>query len=186
MAANAGMYASTAARRAGMHVRYADVDGASLTLAWPHVERVLDDSVALVIVTHLYGRMAETEAIVEGCRRRDIRVLEDCAQAIGALSPAGRAGSLADAGAFSFYPTKISVRSATAARSRRRGPRWPSTCDACANTVGARSTRSPKMAGGTAGWTSCRPPFFAFAYRASTLATRAAVRSSPATPKRPR
>jgi aminotransferase EvaB len=105
-AANAGMYATTAAHRAGLRVRYADVDRGSLTLDWANVEAVLDDSVSLVAVTHLFGRLAEMDAIIEGCHRRGIRVVEDCAQAIGATGPAGRAGSLGDAAAFSFYPTK--------------------------------------------------------------------------------
>jgi aminotransferase EvaB len=105
-AANAGMYASTAARRAGCGVRYADVDRATLTLDWPAVEAVLDDAVSVVVVTHLYGRLADVAAIREGCAARGIRVLEDCAQAIGAAGPGGRAGALGDAAAFSFYPTK--------------------------------------------------------------------------------
>jgi dTDP-3-amino-2,3,6-trideoxy-4-keto-D-glucose/dTDP-3-amino-3,4,6-trideoxy-alpha-D-glucose/dTDP-2,6-dideoxy-D-kanosamine transaminase len=105
-AANAGTYASTAARRAGCSVRYADVDRATMNLEWATVEPVLDDAVSVVIVTHLYGRMADAGPLLEGCARRGIRVVEDCAQAIGATGPSGRAGSLGDAAAFSFYPTK--------------------------------------------------------------------------------
>ena len=105
-AANAGAYTSTAARRAGSNVRYADIDRATMTLDWANVERVLDEAVSVVVVTHLYGRMAALEAIVEGCHARGIRVVEDCAQAIGAIGPSGRAGSIGDAAAFSFYPTK--------------------------------------------------------------------------------
>jgi dTDP-4-amino-4,6-dideoxygalactose transaminase len=106
MAANAGSYASTAARRAGCAARYADVDRTTLTLDWAGVESALDDSVSVVIVTHLYGRMADVAGICDGCARRGTRVVEDCAQAIGALGPSGRAGSVGDAAAFSFYPTK--------------------------------------------------------------------------------
>jgi dTDP-4-amino-4,6-dideoxygalactose transaminase len=105
-AANAGMYASTAARRAGCEVRYADVERATLNLAWPTIEPVLDGAVSIVVVTHLYGRIADVAEIRAGCAARGIRVVEDCAQAIGARGPAGRAGALGDAAAFSFYPTK--------------------------------------------------------------------------------
>jgi dTDP-4-amino-4,6-dideoxygalactose transaminase len=105
-AANAGVYAATAARRAGAMVRYADIQRSTLTLDWSTVEPVLDESVSVVVVTHLYGRMAAVDAILAGCHRRGIRVLEDCAQAIGAVGPAGRAGAIGDAAAFSFYPTK--------------------------------------------------------------------------------
>ena len=60
----------------------------------------------MVVVTHLYGRMADVAGIRDGCARRGMRVVEDCAQAIGAIGPSGRAGSVGDAAAFSFYPTK--------------------------------------------------------------------------------
>jgi dTDP-4-amino-4,6-dideoxygalactose transaminase len=105
-AANAGMYASTAIRRAGCRVRYADVDRATLVLDWPALEPVLDDDVAVVVVTHLYGRMADAVGIRARCAPRGVRVLEDCAQAIGAYGRHGRAGAAGDAAAFSFYPTK--------------------------------------------------------------------------------
>jgi dTDP-3-amino-2,3,6-trideoxy-4-keto-D-glucose/dTDP-3-amino-3,4,6-trideoxy-alpha-D-glucose/dTDP-2,6-dideoxy-D-kanosamine transaminase len=105
-AANAGMYATTAARRAGLRVRYADVDRSTSVLTWPAIEAVLDASVSLVVVTHLYGRAIEMDALLAGCHRRGIRVVEDCAQAIGARTSSGRAGSAGDAAAFSFYPTK--------------------------------------------------------------------------------
>jgi aminotransferase EvaB len=105
-AANAGMYTTTAARRAGLRVRYADIDRSTSNLTWPAVEAVLDASVSVVVITHLYGRAAELDAVVAGCHRRGVTVVEDCAQAIGARSASGRAGSSGDAAAFSFYPTK--------------------------------------------------------------------------------
>ena len=105
-AANAGMYASTAVRRAGLQVRYADVDADTLLLTPESIEAVLDDRVSVVIVTHLYGRLADVAGIREALEGRGIALVEDCAQAAGAGAPGGRAGSLADVAAFSFYPTK--------------------------------------------------------------------------------
>ena len=105
-AANAGMYSATALRRAGLQPRYADVDPDTLLLTPESVAAVLDDDVSIVIVTHLYGRVADVAGIREVLRARGIALLEDCAQAAGA-GPAGhRAGSLGDVAAFSFYPTK--------------------------------------------------------------------------------
>ena len=57
-------------------------------------------------MTHLYGLLAEIEAIVGLCREREIPVVEDCAQAAGARRGGRRAGTFGDAAAFSFYPTK--------------------------------------------------------------------------------
>jgi dTDP-3-amino-2,3,6-trideoxy-4-keto-D-glucose/dTDP-3-amino-3,4,6-trideoxy-alpha-D-glucose/dTDP-2,6-dideoxy-D-kanosamine transaminase len=104
-AANAGGYTTTAARRAGRGVTYADVDPAHLCLSARSVEPLLG-GVAIAVVTHLYGRLAPIEEIVQLCHDRGVAVIEDCAQAVGAERGGRRAGSFADAAAFSFYPTK--------------------------------------------------------------------------------
>src|SRR6185436_15299290 len=63
--------------------------------------------VKTVIVVHLYGRLAEVEAIDALCRVRGLPWIEDCAQAHGACAADGRrAGSIGTIAAFSFYPTK--------------------------------------------------------------------------------
>lgn len=105
-AANCGGYTTTAARRAGFTVRYADVDPATHLLSATTLAPVLDSSVGVVVVTHLYGRAADVAEIRALCVPLGILVVEDCAQALGAMTDAGRVGSLADAAAFSFYPTK--------------------------------------------------------------------------------
>jgi dTDP-3-amino-2,3,6-trideoxy-4-keto-D-glucose/dTDP-3-amino-3,4,6-trideoxy-alpha-D-glucose/dTDP-2,6-dideoxy-D-kanosamine transaminase len=105
-AANAGGYAAVAARRCGLTVRFADVEENDLLLAPGAVERALTPRTSAVVVTHLYGKMARVEEIRELCRSRGVRVLEDCAQAAGARTAGVLAGSVGDAAAFSFYPTK--------------------------------------------------------------------------------
>jgi dTDP-4-amino-4,6-dideoxygalactose transaminase len=105
-AANAGAYGTVAARRRALAVRFADVDENSLLLTAATVERALTARTQVVIVTHLYGKMAPVAEIVDLCHARGVRVLEDCAQAAGARSDGRRAGSIGDASAFSFYPTK--------------------------------------------------------------------------------
>jgi dTDP-4-amino-4,6-dideoxygalactose transaminase len=62
--------------------------------------------VRAVIATHLYGRLADVEAITAICGPLGIPVVEDCAQAHGAARNGKAAGSFGDAGCFSFYPTK--------------------------------------------------------------------------------
>jgi dTDP-3-amino-3,4,6-trideoxy-alpha-D-glucose transaminase len=59
-----------------------------------------------VVPVHLYGQCADVDAIVELCEGREIAVVEDCAQAHGAMLRERHAGSIGRAGAFSFYPTK--------------------------------------------------------------------------------
>ncbi|HZL04555.1 MAG TPA: DegT/DnrJ/EryC1/StrS family aminotransferase, partial [Coriobacteriia bacterium] len=90
----------------GLRVRYTDIDPTSHLLDPAALETVLDDSVGVVVVTHLYGRAADVDAAKALCTPRGIAVLEDCAQAIGVRTPAGLVGSLASVATFSFYPTK--------------------------------------------------------------------------------
>ena len=59
-----------------------------------------------VIVTHLYGRLADIEQIAALARKAGQKVIEDCAQAHGARRHGRKAGSFGDIAAFSFYPTK--------------------------------------------------------------------------------
>jgi aminotransferase EvaB len=101
-AANAGGYTTNAALQRGMVPRYADVEEEDLLMSRKTVEAALSPETAVVVVTHLYGKMAPIESICELCHERGIPVVEDCAQAAGAHG----AGSFGDAAAFSFYPTK--------------------------------------------------------------------------------
>jgi len=105
-AANCGGYTTTAARRAGFAVRYVDVDEATLCLDPSSLPEALDPTVGVVVVTHLYGRAADVQAVRAVCEPLGIAVLEDCAQALGARIAGARVGGIGDAAAFSFYPTK--------------------------------------------------------------------------------
>jgi aminotransferase EvaB len=105
-AANAGGYSMLAARRCGMSVRFADVEDSDLVVSERTIEQALTPRTRIVVVTHLYGKMARVSAIRDLCHARGIAVVEDCAQAAGAHIDGHYAGSFADAAAFSFYPTK--------------------------------------------------------------------------------
>lgn len=70
------------------------------------VRAAIGPATRAVIPVHLYGMAADVEAIVDVCRTRGVRVLEDAAQGHGATVRGVRVGSLGDASAWSFYPTK--------------------------------------------------------------------------------
>jgi dTDP-4-amino-4,6-dideoxygalactose transaminase len=59
-----------------------------------------------VLAVHLYGQLADMPAISKLCRERGLLLLEDAAQAHGAVINGIRAGAWGDAAAFSFYPGK--------------------------------------------------------------------------------
>ena len=105
-AANAGGYSALAARRCGMRVRFADVEDGDLLVSPRTIAEALTPRTSIVVVTHLYGKMAPVAAVCELCHSRGIAVIEDCAQAAGAHASGCHAGGFGDAAAFSFYPTK--------------------------------------------------------------------------------
>jgi dTDP-4-amino-4,6-dideoxygalactose transaminase len=59
-----------------------------------------------IVPVHLYGHPADLEAILEVAKRRDLSVIEDCAQAHGASWRGKKTGGWGRLAAFSFYPTK--------------------------------------------------------------------------------
>lgn len=68
-------------------------------------ERITDRTKAICIV-HLYGRNAYTDKIGELCKRYNLKLIEDNAQAHGCTFQGKRTGSLGDAAGHSFYPGK--------------------------------------------------------------------------------
>jgi aminotransferase EvaB len=108
-AANAGGYTSTATRSLGAVPVFADVDPSTLLLTVATISAAVDalaETPPVIVVTHLFGAVADIQDIVTWAHSRDILVVEDCAQSLGAMAGDVRAGSVADVSTTSFYPTK--------------------------------------------------------------------------------
>jgi len=106
-AANAGMYATTAILAAGAVPQFIDVALESSVVTPADVEEAIATGVKAVVVTHLYGlAVPDIGRIAALCRDARVALIEDCAQAHGALVGDKRVGSFGDIGCFSFYPTK--------------------------------------------------------------------------------
>ncbi len=84
----------------------ADVDATTYTLDPESLRRVITGRTKAVIAVHLYGHPADMDEINAIGRDCGLKVVEDAAQAHGALYKGRPVGGLADAAAFSFYPTK--------------------------------------------------------------------------------
>ncbi|WP_436911318.1 DegT/DnrJ/EryC1/StrS family aminotransferase [Halosimplex marinum] len=99
---------ANAVRHAGAEVAFADVRRETFNLDPAAVREVLArrDDVTALLPVHLYGLPADVEAFRSIAAEHDLLLLEDAAQAHGATYGGDRAGSLGDAAAFSFYPTK--------------------------------------------------------------------------------
>ena len=103
--ANAGMYATTAIRAVGAVPAYVEIDASTLEMDPDAFAEVAATKPRAIIVTHLYGRLADVDALGRIAREHGISLIEDCAQAHGAKT-ARCAGTSGAVGCFSFYPTK--------------------------------------------------------------------------------
>lgn len=83
-----------------------DVDPGSGNINAALVEPAITSRTAAIIVVHLHGRIGPIDELRRVCSMRNLYLIEDAAQSHGAELRASRSGSLADAAAFSFYPTK--------------------------------------------------------------------------------
>lgn len=105
---NAAMYGTTATLACGAEPVFVDVDPVTLLMDPRSLEAIVStQKIDVVIVTHLYGRLAAMPTFLALAQRHGFLILEDCAQAHGASDASGhRAGSFGHAATFSFYPTK--------------------------------------------------------------------------------
>ena len=71
-----------------------------------NLENSITENTKAIIPVHLYGRISQMQEICKIAKKYDLLVLEDCAQAHGAMINNKKAGSWGHAGAFSFYPGK--------------------------------------------------------------------------------
>lgn len=85
----------------------ADVDRDSGNIGADEIERVLTPRTKAILVVHLGGWPADMTGIMDLARTRGIAVIEDCAQAHGALHRGRPVGSFGDVGAFSFCQDKV-------------------------------------------------------------------------------
>lgn len=105
--ANAAMYGTSAVLACGATPVFIDVDSESATMDPAGLESALaQGGIKAVIVTHLYGQLADIEEIARICTMHGAALVEDCAQSHGARNANGLAGSFGDIASFSFYPTK--------------------------------------------------------------------------------
>lgn len=83
-----------------------DADLATYNIDLSKIEEKISSRTKAIIVVHLYGHIVEMDPVLEIARKYNLKVIEDSAQAHGALYKGKHAGNLGDAAAFSFYPGK--------------------------------------------------------------------------------
>lgn len=85
---------------------FVDIDPVTCNISPDLLEAAITPRTKAVIPVHLYGMPADMDRIMEVARRYGLAVIEDAAQAHGAMYKGRRTGSLADMACFSFYPAK--------------------------------------------------------------------------------
>lgn len=70
------------------------------------IEAKITEKTKAIVVVHLYGQAVEMEKIWELAKKYNLKIIEDSAQAHGAIYQGKKVGNLGDIGCFSFYPGK--------------------------------------------------------------------------------
>ncbi|UWG99320.1 DegT/DnrJ/EryC1/StrS family aminotransferase [Dehalobacter sp. DCM] len=85
---------------------FVDIDPVTLNMDIDQLESKITVKTKAIIPVHIFGQMLNMERVMELAAKYDLKVIEDCAQAIGAEYNGKRAGSYGTTGTFSFFPTK--------------------------------------------------------------------------------
>ena len=85
---------------------FVDIDPVTYTMDPGRVEQAITAKTKAIVPVHLYGLPADLSPILAVAKKHRVRVVEDVAQAHGAMYQGRRAGTWGDIGCFSFYPTK--------------------------------------------------------------------------------
>lgn len=91
----------------GATARFVDIKEDDYLMDVEQLESVISSKTKCILPVHLYGQCVDMEPLLKLAKTKRLAVLEDCAQAHGAVYKENKAGSMSDCSAFSFYPTKI-------------------------------------------------------------------------------
>ncbi len=92
--------------RVGAKPVFADIDPQTFNINPAAIEAAVTPRTRAIMPVHLFGQMADMDAIMAIARRHNLAVIEDAAQSIGATYRGRQSGSIGTAGCFSFFPSK--------------------------------------------------------------------------------
>jgi len=92
--------------RVGATPVFVDIDPRTFNINPALIEPAITPRTRAILPVHLYGHPADMDPIMEIARAYNLKVVEDAAQAFGALYKGKKAGTIGDVGCFSFFPTK--------------------------------------------------------------------------------
>lgn len=86
---------------------FVDIDPVTYNIDTSLIENSITSKTRCILPVHLYGEPAAMDAVMGIAKKHDLKVIEDCAQALGAQYAGKKVGSLGDAGCLSFFPSKV-------------------------------------------------------------------------------
>ena len=93
--------------QAGLKPVLVEAEDETYSFDLDHLEKAIGPQTRVIMPVHLYGQISQMEAILKLATSNNFLVIEDAAQAHGAINGSGlRAGAIGHAAGFSFYPTK--------------------------------------------------------------------------------
>ena len=92
--------------RVGATPVFVDIDPVTYNIDPASIRGAITPRTKAIMPVHLYGLLADMDPIMSAAAERDIPVIEDACQAIGALRNGRQAGTIGAAGCFSFFPSK--------------------------------------------------------------------------------
>jgi len=90
----------------GAKIVFVDVNLQTYNIDVSQIEGAINERTRVILPVHLFGQPADMDPIMEIARKHNLKVIEDACQAHGAEYKGKKAGSIGDAGCFSFYPSK--------------------------------------------------------------------------------
>ena len=85
---------------------FADIDPRTYNIDHAQIEAIITRKTKAILPVHLYGQPAAMESILEMSKKHKLKIVEDCAQSLGAEYNGKKLGSQGDAGCLSFFPSK--------------------------------------------------------------------------------
>ena len=83
-----------------------DINKENFFLSIPNIKKNITKKTKAIIPVHIYGQVCNIDEILDVAHDNNLKVIEDCAHAIGTFHNSKHVGNLGNTGCFSFYPTK--------------------------------------------------------------------------------
>ena len=97
---------ASCAEYVGASVKFVDVEAETMNIDPTKIEAAISEKTKAIIAVHLFGNPAKMDEIMEIAGKYNLKVIEDCACAIGTTYKGKKVGTIGDIGCFSFHPRK--------------------------------------------------------------------------------